>query len=43
MESFKGGSVLRIKAIADGGEPILFAISLEDFISAHDRVVALMR
>jgi invasion protein IalB len=42
VESLKTGSAMKVEASADGGERMVFSISLEGFTSAYDRVRALM-
>jgi invasion protein IalB len=41
--SLKSAKVLRIKAVADGGQDTAFSISLKGFPGAFDRTVALMK
>jgi len=42
VASLKVGDALKVKAVADGGQQMMFSISLNGFSSAHDRVLALM-
>ncbi|MBY0362352.1 MAG: invasion associated locus B family protein [Phreatobacter sp.] len=41
--AMRTGTTLRLKAIADGGQPAEFAVSLRGFAAAIDRIVALSR
>ena len=43
VASLKGGNVLKVRASAVGGQPMVFSISLTGFSSAYDRVVALAK
>jgi invasion protein IalB len=43
LASLKAGTVLNVAAAADGGQEMIFSISLTGFSSAYDRVVELMR
>jgi invasion protein IalB len=43
VTSLRAGNVLNVKATADGGQEMVFSVSLSGFSSAHARVVELLR
>ena len=43
VANFKHGNALKVEATADGGQKVVFTISLDGFSSAYDRVIALMK